>query len=726
MNDAEILKKKINELESLINVLSEKNSYSDKVNILNDLPIVQAYLSDSNPIQAFLKVLTPESEFAVKSIIAIGQAPVIFNIKHLDENNFKKLLILLEQLLDIEVFYYYLGGIIGYHYTMLTLIFNHIYHVSPPLEKTCFLQPEGLLLEEDNLEVRQAIRYGIENLQHVAVIYPLGGAGDRLDLRDEKSGEALPAALLPFLGRTLLEGMLIDLQAQEYLTYKLSGIQHRTPIAIMTSIEKNNHVHILNICKKAAWLGKHSSDFHFFIQPLAPVITAEGNWSLSSELTLTLKPSGHGVLWKLAEESGVFNWIESKGRRQCIVRQINNPLAATDQGMLALIGLGCAQNKSFGFLSCERLLNSDEGTNILIEKEVEKGYDYCLTNIEYTEFKLRGVGENPIKPGSPYSIYPTNTNILFANIDAVKKVLKICPIPGQLVNMKSKVPYLNPEGELSQVPGGRLESTMQNIADYIVSRFPNKLDKNDYKTALDSFILFNSRSKTISTTKKAYKKGDPYFATPEQAFYDLLSNNYSLLTQCEITLPPWKQIEEHIQSGPNCIFLFHPGLGPLYSIISQKIRKGHFSVGAELQLDIAEIDIEELSLEGSLIIQTPSPLGTYDASGILHYGNESRCSLRQVIIKNQGIDRSLDQKYWKNDIKRLEEVKIILGEKAEFHAEGIILKGSHTFDVPAHHRLSLLPRLKGGWIEELIPISQPTWRWKYDFDAKNAVRLTRY
>lgn len=45
-------------------------------------------------------------------------------------------------------------------------------------------------------------------------IYPLGGAGDRLGLVDERSGECLPVAMLPYCGRTLLEGLIRDLQAR--------------------------------------------------------------------------------------------------------------------------------------------------------------------------------------------------------------------------------------------------------------------------------------------------------------------------------------------------------------------------------------------------------------------------------------------------------------------------------------------------------------------------------
>lgn len=723
IDDTIHLKEHITELKKLLDLLKKQDNYHDKIEILNKLPIVKNYLSQSGPIQTFLKVLTVESEFVMKAIIAIGQAPVVFNIQKLNDTLFKKLITLLEQLLDIEVFYYHLGGVIGYHFTMLTLILNHLKPSVPNFEHSHYVQPEGIHLEEDNIHVRQVIRWGIENIPHMAMIYPLGGAGDRLDLKEEKTGNPLPAALLPFAGRTLLEGMMRDLQAQEYLFFKLFGKQALTPAAIMTSIEKNNHMHILNICKTCHWFGRPPESFHFFIQPLVPVITIEGNWSLADPLTLTLKPCGHGVLWKLAEEQEIFKWLESQGRYQCLVRQINNPLAGTDKGLLALIGAGCHQHKAFGFLSCERLLNSDEGTNVLVESEVKQGYDYCLTNIEYTEFAQRGIGEVPKQPESRFSIYPTNTNILFVDIPSVRKVLKICPIPGQLVNMKSKVPYLDSKGQLTYVPGGRLESTMQNIADYIIDHFPRQLDKRECQDALSSFILYNSRSKTISTTKKSYKPGESPIATPEQAFYDLLSNHYSLLEQCQFKLPVWSTIEEYLLNGPTCIFLFHPALGPLYSVIVQKIRQGQFAYGSELQLEVAEVDIEDLSLEGSLLIKADSPLGTHHDNGLLQYGQESKCVLRRVTIRNRGIDRKEKQQYWKNRPKRQEAVEIILHEGAEFYAEDIVLEGSHHFEVPAHHRLVLLPASGGHWKEKLSSIQKPTWYWRYTFDSQNGIQL---
>lgn len=54
-----------------------------------------------------------------------------------------------------------------------------------------------------------------QGLPDLGEIYPLGGSADRLGLVDPQTGECLPAAMLPYCGRTLLEGLIRDLQVPE-------------------------------------------------------------------------------------------------------------------------------------------------------------------------------------------------------------------------------------------------------------------------------------------------------------------------------------------------------------------------------------------------------------------------------------------------------------------------------------------------------------------------------
>ncbi len=35
-----------------------------------------------------------------------------------------------------------------------------------------------------------------------------------------------------------------------------------------------------------------------------------------------MKPGGHGVIWKLMIDAGVFDWLGAQGRQAAIVRQI--------------------------------------------------------------------------------------------------------------------------------------------------------------------------------------------------------------------------------------------------------------------------------------------------------------------------------------------------------------------------------------------------------------------
>ena len=89
------------------------------------------------------------------------------------------------------------------------------------------------------------------------------GAGDRLGLKCEHSGEGLPVAVLPYCGRPLLESLIRDVQAREYLYYKLHGVQQMTPIAIMTSDAKDNHRRVTEFIDQCGWFGRGKDSFRF-------------------------------------------------------------------------------------------------------------------------------------------------------------------------------------------------------------------------------------------------------------------------------------------------------------------------------------------------------------------------------------------------------------------------------------------------------------------------------
>jgi hypothetical protein len=642
-------------LKALAFALKNSSSLQDKLDLLNKDSLVRAFLDSPTPLMASLSL---ECELVLKSLIAIGQIDRLINGLE-GSCASERLRALIFSLLPVEHFYKEMGGIVGYQSMMMQLLSEEGHALFE--ERGVYLQPVGIDLVRETPLVKEAIVAGIQLLPMLAEIYPVGGAADRLRLCDPETQMPLPAAKLKFCGRTLLERLVVDLQAREYLYYKVFKQQLITPIAMMTSQEKDNHAQILAMCQEQRWFGRPASSFAFFCQPTVPTMNKEGQWCLIGPCKPLMKPGGHGVLWKVAKDQGVFEWLQRQARKKILVRQINNPIAGCDYGLLAFTGIGCAGDKSFGFASCFRQVQSAEGVNVLIAKERENQTEYCLTNIEYCDFTKFGIHDESVHAGSAYSKFPSNTNILFADIERVLEKIEVCPIPGMLVNFK-KMAYSDENGMLKEEEVARLESTMQNIADCFVERF----DSNSPLPPLKTFLTFNHRRKTISTAKKEFQDGGSLLETPEGCYYDHMHNVHDLLSNyCHFTIPDASAFD----------FVYHPALGPLYQIIAQKLRGGSIKQGSECLLEIAELSIETLDLNGSLQIIAERVMGHEDEGQLVYSEQVGRCVLTRVRVCNLGIDRTVSGRYWKSEVHRLETCEIRLLGNSEFIAEDVSFEG---------------------------------------------------
>ncbi|MGM0439498.1 MAG: UTP--glucose-1-phosphate uridylyltransferase [Chlamydiota bacterium] len=692
-------------LDELIGRLSEAESLEDKIAVL-----------DGEPQVGEVPQLSLEEEWIYKAMMAIGQDKVVF--RGIAEVSNDKLSALLKQLKAIDEAYQAIGGVIGYHAKVLELLAQQEGKVTE--EEVNYYPPEGVDLSEDSKKVRRALIGGLEFLPMMGELYPIGGAGDRLGLVDEKSGEPLPAAKLNFMGNTLLTNMIRDLQAREYLYYKLHGKQVTTPIAMMTSEEKNNHHHIVSICRANGWFGRGEDNFKFFTQLSVPVITKDGNWSMKDILEPTLKPGGHGVIWRLAKDNGIFDWLEKQQRCKLLVRQVNNPMAGIDHGMISFVGVG--RQKTFGIASCDRLVGSPEGMLVMKERRQGHKYSYGITNIEYTDFVKKGIEDKPVAAKSSYSKFPSNTNILFVDIEKVRKAVDSNPLPGMLINLKKKAPYCSPDGTLEQVPAGRLETTMQNIADEFSETHDHQLEEKEWQT-LPTFLTYNQRRKTMSVTKTSYQGGNSFNDTPPGCFYDYQQNIHELLTlHCAMELPGLPNVEDYYSDRPAFIGAYHPALGPAYDVVAQKVRRGRLAPGAELQLEIAELFLNNLDLDGSLLIKADNltGFGGFEAPEKL----AGKCLLNNVKVFNAGIDHSADNVYWQNNISRKESMKIILHGNAEFIAENITFKGDEHIEVASGFKMTA-SQVGDKVHYSLEPIGEPSWYWKYSVDDDYRIVLSR-
>lgn len=724
------IEEKLGLVESILRKIFIKElSFEDKLEIIRFYSTKNEFLNSSNILKSLVASLKPRDEFVILAIVAMGQGAIVLEGIDSIDNQSDAVKKLIEQLWEVENFYGFMGGIVGYYHSVLSLIAKKNLDTPETEQGVRFHRPPGTHLDalnESGIETRKiALRWGIENLPLMAHIYPLGGAGDRLDLRDDQTGESLPVAYLQMGGMSLLEGMIRDLQAIEYFYWKLYGKQIIVPIAMMTSLEKDNATHVQSICQRSLYFGRPESSFRQFVQPLVPVITEEGDFSLSAPLKLVLKPGGHGVLWKLADEQGIFEWLQDLKKKKLLIRQINNPVANTNGGLLAFSGIGCQQQKAFGFLSCERLLNAAEGMLVLSESKDENKFKYCMSNIEYTDFNCRGVQDLPKEPGGFYSAFPANTNILFADLASIREISQEFPLPGLLMNMKNKVPFYDENGTLSEMYGGRLESMMQNIADSIVDQFPSKLQEGE-DHQLRCYTTYGKRQQIISVTKNQYIQGKSIRETPEGCFYDQQQNCHDLLTQhCKMLLPIWSPVEEYLKNGPAFIVRYHPALGSAYEVIAQKVYGGHLTFGSYFCMEISEVDIKELSLDGSLSLLAKDVLGHKEDDNLIQYSHQNgKCELNRVRVVNKGVDREAKNNYWKNELVHREQLEIILHGNAEFSAQDVVFEGSMRIEVPSGIRLEVT-MVNGTLHYQRRSITSSTWHWSYSFAGDDSVKLMK-
>ncbi|MCP5492588.1 MAG: UTP--glucose-1-phosphate uridylyltransferase [Chlamydiales bacterium] len=685
------------DLEDLQLRLQSADGINEKIEILQSEEGIRDFCI-MHPVATCLASFNNKQLLMLYLLVAIGQAEHVLEWPTRSEDAAEKLKTLLDDLWAVEQFYAPIGGVIGYHKSALALL-----QKPQAASEQHFDAPEGIDLTKSSKRHREALLHAIEHWGDFAEVYPVGGAADRLQLKSVQSYQSLPAARLSFAGKPLLVGMLRDLEAREFLHYKLYGKQLNTPVVMMTSPEKDNAAHIAAICQENGWFGRPKSSIKLLIQPLVPMLDENGCWVRSNPLELLLKPGGHGAIWQLMVQEKVFDWLMMRGAKSLHLRQINNPIAAIDSGALQFLGLGHMHHKAFGFASCLRLVGAAEGVNII--RRDSKGR-FALTNIEYCSFERFGLQDKARAPGDPYSVFPSNTNILYADISKAKLTAERYPLPGLLLNFRNH----------GKKKVARIEAMMQNIADAYTA--PSK-------EALPTYITFNERYKTISTTKRKFSKGSPWLETPEGCFYDLLKNAQDLLGEhCKMKLPKLNE-EDFFDNGPPFIFLYHPALGPIYSIIEQKICGGQIVKGSELVLEIADISLKNLHLDGSLIIETSAVTGHIDPRGLRRFSNQTgRCILDNVTVENKGIAKNKEP-FWKHVPKRTESMQIHLEESSLFIAENITFKGTHSIHVPAN--TCVVARQEGDQItytSKPFKPDQPFYRYCATSDAYIRITLS--
>ena len=183
---------------------------------------------------------------------------------------------------------------------------------------------------------------------------------------------------------------------------------------------------------------------------------------------------------------------------------------------------------------------------------------------------------------------------------------------------------------------------------------------------------------------------------------------------------------EFLREGPSFLMSYHPALGPFYSIICQKIQEGEILNGSELQLEIADLEMKNLLLDGSLLIFADNVIGHADELGILKYSNRTgQCSLKNVRIENEGIDWHAEgHLLWKHEISRKASLTIHLKGHSRFEAENVIFKGNHEIEVPDGVHMTVTQSGENLHFEK-HPLSEDKPFWTYTVEADESIKLSR-
>ncbi|MGR3951690.1 MAG: UTP--glucose-1-phosphate uridylyltransferase [Chlamydia sp.] len=576
----------------------------------------------------------------------------------------------IEAFAKVDHFYAEIGGILGYY---LAIFENaHSSLQKGLLSSTSHFAPPFYDFRGESAEAWKYAYQGLLSLPTCSEFYVVGGAGDRLNLVDRSTKEPKPVASLRIFEKSLLEWLFDDLDGREYLYFRVTGRRASVPIVLMTSDEKNNDQEIERLCIEKEWFHRTPQENLLrIVQPLVPLIDSFGDFVVKGYFQPILKPGGHGTIWKLAADSGVYEELLKRGVSSIIVRQINNPISGMDMALCTLPGQGVLESRSFGFVSCPMKEGLHEGLNLLEKRECSSTQlaHWSLSNVEYVAFAA-------LKKSSPELFlgeYPANVNLLFADISAIREATALNPFPGLIVNYKNEVEKISRDGSRQVVQSARLESTMQNISESF--SFCQYGEGQPLPSQISTFIQLHKREKILSATKRSFDYKN-FYETPLSFLYDwVLATRELLEFYCTAELPSKREsIDEFIQKGPEFYFLFHPSLGPFWSIIGQKLKRIVCSEGSFLNIGIPEVYLEGVSIDGSCRIESAHSLQEL----------MNRSLTPKVFLKNVKIENRRSPIFTPNGVewKNLQGFHIHLIGQSEVWIEDVTIKGDYELIVP--------------------------------------------
>lgn len=84
-----------------------------------------------------------------------------------------------------------------------------------------------------------------------------------------------------------------------------------------------------------------------------------------------------------------------------------------------------------------------------------------------------------------------------------------------------------------------------------------------------------------------------------------MRNAADVLRMARVHVPDVSCTESYLSSGcaPAFVWLWNPAMGPLWSVVAQKVAGGSLAEGSEVELEIAELCWKDVAVDGSLLVR---------------------------------------------------------------------------------------------------------------------------
>ena len=527
---------------------------------------------------------TEEEQALIKKLIANGQTH-LFQHWSESEEDFQEKKAQVAQLKNLDN--HYPGGLLNYISNAKKLLHESKEEINP-YDNFSPEIPVGIKLKTGSEDFVSLENKGIIEAGNTAYALVAGGLGERLGYSGIKI--ALPSEICT--QKSFIQLYIENIIALQLKSERLTGESSQCELAIMTS--DDTHDLTVTFLTKNSYFGLDKKNIHFLKQEKVPGLK-DNNASFSQNKNnlyeIETKPHGHGDIHALLHQHNILDHWKNLGKKWIVFFQDTN--GQVFNAIPATLGVSKSNNYEVNSITVPRRAGEAAGGIVKLSNSKQS----MTINVEYNQLdpllKANGQPEGDVPDKDGKSPYPGNINVLVFNLEKYRKNLQKTggAIP-EFINPK----YADQKKETFKKTT-RLECMMQDYPKLLAA------DAKVGFTQFDRLTAFSAVKNNLIDAAKRQKDNVPV-ESASTGENDLYQFNRQLLKQLDNEVSTGEQktfgnIE--IIEGPKIVF--SPLFKNTYTELKNKIKNCKISTKSTLIIDADNLTIENLSLDGTLIIK---------------------------------------------------------------------------------------------------------------------------